>query len=137
PADPKIRKDRSGRNEHIERALILMGKAVREKLSIDVLAGKLGLSSEHFIRLFHQKLGMSPLQYFMRLKIEGASAILVDTHLKIGAVSEHFGFETPFHFSRIFKKCTGLSPLEYRRTYIRVVEEKPFNNTAYEADFFV
>jgi AraC-like DNA-binding protein len=117
--EPKARKDGPERNEHIERALLFMGKASREKLSVDALAGKLGLSSEHFIRLFHQKLGMSPLQYFMRLKIEGASAVLVDTNLKIRAVAEHFGFENPFHFSRIFKKCTGLSPLEYRRTYIR------------------
>jgi AraC-like DNA-binding protein len=106
-------------NEHVERALILMEKSVREKVKIVDMACRLGLSEEHFIRLFHKKLGMSPFQYFTRLKIEAASSFLVDTNLKIGALADHFGFENPFHFSRIFKKCTGLSPLEYRRTFAK------------------
>jgi AraC-like DNA-binding protein len=109
----------SEKNEHVERALLIMEKLVQEKLSIDSLAGKLGLSNEHFIRIFHKKLGMSPFQYFTRLKIEAASSFLVDTNLKIASIADRFGFENPFHFSRIFKKCTGLSPLEYRRTFRR------------------
>jgi AraC-like DNA-binding protein len=115
--EPKPRGD--DKNEYVERALGIMEKSVREKLNMGDLAIKLGLSEEHFIRLFHKKLGMSPFQYFTRLKIEAASSYLVDTNLKIQAVADLFGFENPFHFSRIFKKCTGLSPLEYRRTFIR------------------
>ncbi|MDR2176947.1 MAG: AraC family transcriptional regulator [Treponema sp.] len=104
-------------NEHVERALMLMEKSVREKVKIADMACRLGLSEEHFIRLFHKKLGMSPFQYFTRLKVEAASSFLVDSNLTICALADHFGFENPFHFSRIFKKCTGLSPLEYRRTF--------------------
>jgi AraC-like DNA-binding protein len=110
---------RNDRSEYVERALGLMEKSVREKIKVESLAGKLGLSEEHFIRLFHRKLGMSPLQYFTRLRIEAASSFLVDTNLRVGAVADHFGFENPFHFSRIFKKCTGLSPLEYRQIFAR------------------
>ena len=109
---------RDDKNEYVERALGIMEKSVREKLNMGELAIRLGLSEEHFIRLFHKKLGMSPFQYFTRLKIEAASSYLVDRNLKIQAVADLFGFENPFHFSRIFKKCTGLSPLEYRRTFI-------------------
>jgi AraC-like DNA-binding protein len=109
----------NGKNEYVERALGAMEQSVREKLNVGELADRLGLSEEHFIRLFHKDLGISPFQYFTRLKIEAASSFLVDTNFKVQDVADHFGFENPFHFSRIFKKCTGLSPLEYRRTFSR------------------
>lgn len=114
PAAPKAE-----RNEHVERALALMEKSVREKLGTDDMADVLGVSEEHFIRLFRKALGMSPFQYFTRLKIEAASAVLVDSRLSVGEVAEHFGFENPFHFSRVFRKCTGLSPIRYRSVYAR------------------
>ena len=107
------------KNAHIERALALMERSVKEKLSTDTLSEKLGISKEHFIRIFRDRLGIPPLQYFTRLKIEAAGALLADSNLKVGAVAEYFGFESPFHFSRVFKKSTGLSPKEYRRTFRR------------------
>ncbi|MDR0590120.1 MAG: helix-turn-helix domain-containing protein [Spirochaetaceae bacterium] len=116
--------DRNIRGDHAERALALMEKSIQEKLDVGVLAGRLNLSEEHFIRLFHKKLGMSPFQYFIRLKIEAASAYLVDTNHTIASVAEHFGFENPFHFSRVFKKCTGLSPYHYRGIFSGVSVEQ-------------
>ena len=116
--DSKLR--RNAKNEHVERALGIMAQSARDKFNVGELAGRLGLSEEQVIRLFHKKLGISPFQYFTQLKIEAASSFLVDTNLKVQEVADHFGFENPFHFSRIFKKCTGLSPLEYRRTFSRM-----------------
>ena len=105
------------KNEHVERALALMSKHVRDKLSSDDLAAMLGLSEEYFIRLFRQHLGMSPFQYFTRLKIEAASGVLVDNRLTVSDVATRFGFENPFHFTKVFKKCTGLPPREYRKIF--------------------
>lgn len=108
------------RNEHTEKALSLMARALRDKLGMEDLAAKLGLSEEHFIRLFRAELGMTPFQYYTRLKIEAACGLLTGGTLQVGGVAEYFGFENQFHFARVFKKCTGLSPTEYRRTYAHV-----------------
>ncbi|WP_304225648.1 helix-turn-helix domain-containing protein [Gracilinema caldarium] len=105
------------KNDHIERALQRMEKSIQEKMNTKDLAEEIGLSEEHFIRLFRKHLGMSPFQYFTRLKVEAASAYLVESFMPIKTISDYFGFENPFHFSRVFKKCTGLSPHQYRRTY--------------------
>ncbi|MDR0378222.1 MAG: helix-turn-helix domain-containing protein [Spirochaetaceae bacterium] len=123
---PDSRPPQENKNEYVERALGVMEQSVRVKFNVGKFADRLGLSEEHFIRLFHKHLGISPFQYFTRLKIEAASSFLVDTTLKIQDVADRFGFETPFHFSRTFKKCTGLSPLEYRRTFSRTAAPARF-----------
>ena len=107
---------------HVEKALLLMEKSVRENLKVEDLAWKLGLSEEHFIRIFREQVRMTPHQYFTRLKVEGASGLLISTDKAVGEISDWFGFENQFHFSRIFKKCTGMSPLDYRKTYFQTVD---------------
>lgn len=114
----------SGRKNrfHVEKALAIMQKEVRENSKIEDIAWKIGLSDEHFIRIFRQEVRMTPHQYFTRLKVEGASGLLMSTDKSVGEISDWFGFENQFHFSRIFKKCTGMSPVAYRRTYLQTVD---------------
>ncbi len=119
------RSGKEGYHVHTEKALLLMQKYVRENKKISSIARKIGLSEEHFIRLFRKDMRMTPHQYFLRLKIEGASALLMSSGKTIGEISDYFGFENQFHFSRIFKKCTGLSPIVYRRTYLQKADLIP------------
>jgi AraC-like DNA-binding protein len=107
---------------HVEKALALMEKSVRENIKVEDIAWKIGLSEEHFIRIFRQSVRMTPHQYFTRLKVEGACGMLMSSGKNVGEISDWFGFENQFHFSRIFKKCTGMTPLEYRKTYLQTVD---------------
>lgn len=109
--------ERGPRKDHTDRALVLMQGALRGKLGMEELAAKLDLSEEHFIRSFRAELGMTPFQYYTRLKIEAACGLLAGGRMAVGAIAEHFAFENQFHFTRVFKKCTGLSPSDYRRIY--------------------
>ena len=110
---------------HIEKALDWMARSTRAKLSVGDLAALLDLSEEHFIRIFRAELGMTPFQYFTRLKAEAASGFLASSRLPVASIAELFGFENPFHFPRVFKKCTGLSPAAYRRAYVQVADFAP------------
>ena len=107
---------------HAEKALALMEKAVRENALVEDFARRLGLSEEHFIRIFRDEVHMTPHQYFLRLKVEGASGMLISTDRTVGEISDWFGFENQFHFSRVFRKCTGMPPAQYRQTYIQTVD---------------
>ncbi len=101
-------------NAHVEKAVAIMQASIEGNLDLDVLCGRLGLSREHFVRLFSQRMRMPPMRYYSRLKIEAARAMLSSTNLGIGCISEKLGYANQFGFSRAFKSIAGLSPSEYR-----------------------
>jgi AraC-like DNA-binding protein len=102
-----------------------MQKEVRDNLRVEDIAAQLNLSGEHFSRLFHREVSLPPHQYFLQLKVQDASGMLISTAKTVGQIADYFGFENQFHFSRVFKKCTGLSPLQYRRSYLQMADFVP------------
>lgn len=87
------------------------------KLHIDELASSCKLSSSHFMHLFKEQTGLSPLAYQQALRMEYAKSALTSTNLSVSEIADHAGYSDPLYFSRIFKKVTGLSPKSYRRNY--------------------
>ncbi|GHT77493.1 hypothetical protein FACS1894130_01950 [Spirochaetia bacterium] len=110
---------------HVKKALAIMEKSLHSPLSMDEIAHRLALSPEHFTRIFKRETRMSPLQYFLRLKIESAVGLLISTNNRISEIAYRFGFENQFQFSRVFKRYTGLSPLGYRKIYLQTVDFTP------------
>ncbi|HOX11299.1 MAG TPA: AraC family transcriptional regulator [Spirochaetia bacterium] len=101
-------------NSHVEKAIAIMQASIEDNLDLDSLSGRLGVSREHLVRVFAQRMRMPPMRYYSRLKIEAARAMLSSTNLGIGTISEKLGYENQFGFSRAFKNVVGFSPTEYR-----------------------
>jgi transcriptional regulator GlxA family with amidase domain len=119
---------------HVKKAVAIMEKSLRQSIGMDEIARLLALSPEYFTRIFRQEIKMSPLQYFLRLKIEGAAGLLISTNKRINEIARWFGFENQFHFSRVFRRYTSLSPLKYRKIYLQTVDFAPAADTALDID---
>lgn len=78
-------------------------------------AHRCGLSVPHFLRLFKQETGTTPINFKLNLRIEDAQEIFETTNTSVSEVSKIVGFNDQFYFSRYFKKITGYSPSEYRK----------------------
>jgi AraC family transcriptional regulator of arabinose operon len=91
-----------------------------EPLSVAALARWSRLSPSRLAHLFRESLGVSPMQYVERLRIERAKQLLEHSDLPVAAVARRVGFADPFHFSRRFKKSAGSSPSEYRERLFAV-----------------
>jgi len=84
------------------------------EVSLEVVAQKVGLSSNHFSRLFHQEMGITFKEYLIERKIEMAKTLLRDPYLKIYQISHAVGYKDVRYFSELFKEKTGLTPVVYR-----------------------
>jgi AraC family transcriptional regulator, arabinose operon regulatory protein len=72
-------------------------------------------SRAHFYRQFKQVTGEAPHDYFLRLKIRKATALLEATDLRVADIASMVGLDDPGYFSRLFKRVTGHPPLACRR----------------------
>ncbi|NOU94077.1 response regulator [Paenibacillus sp. LMG 31456] len=85
-----------------------------EELSLDMVAGKLGVTPTYFSHYFKKKTNETFVQYRMRKRMDKAKQLLAVPHYKIIDIVTEVGYESYPHFSRVFKKATGYSPTEYR-----------------------
>ena len=74
-----------------------------------------GLSESYFYALFKQSIGVSPVEYRNRIRIDTARGLLESTSLSIEEIALSVGFDTPFYFSRVFKRIMGSSPGAWRK----------------------
>lgn len=86
-----------------------------DKLCTKDLAQRAALSESKFTRLFRSKLGVSPLQYIKRVRIENASRLLVETNDTVTSIAQDCGFYEHAHFTRTFKAAMSVSPARYRQ----------------------
>jgi AraC-like DNA-binding protein len=87
---------------------------VSEPTTLEELAQFAGYSPQHLNRVFRRALGVTPLQYLTRLRMQRASELLTEGRLTVRAIARAVSFDDPYYFSRLFKQHTGESPAQYR-----------------------
>lgn len=113
--------DESGAFHYANRAaqLALRAKAYidghyYENLGRQEIANRVSVSPGYLSRLFQLHIGLSPIEYLTKVRLQKAKSLLGETDMPIHAVSSQVGYNNPQYFARIFRKCEGMSPMEYR-----------------------
>jgi AraC-like DNA-binding protein len=96
------------------KVIYYMQENIQQSLSLQQLASHFNYSSSQFSMLFKQETGSSPIEHFIRLKIQRACQYIELTDLKFNEIALRLGFDDPAYFSRIFNKVMGISPSVYR-----------------------
>lgn len=78
------------------------------------IAAKLGMSHDHFRKLFKAATGQSPLSFRRQRRLAQAALKLQRSDLKLDLIAESLGFCDGFHLSKSIKKELGRSPAEFR-----------------------
>lgn len=101
-------------NRAIEHALEYTHAHYREPLTLRRLAAASGLDVRSFSYQFRKYVGIFPIDYVIRHRIERAKHLLATTRSPVGDIAECVGYADAHYFSRLFRKHTGMSPSDFR-----------------------
>jgi AraC family transcriptional activator of pobA len=100
--------------QHALRYRELVDRDFRHQRSIDIYAGRLGLTSTHLNRICREHLGDTALGVIHQRIILEAKRYLTFTTMSAKEIALTLDFDDPAYFTRFFKHKTGLSPLSFR-----------------------
>ena len=107
---------RSSRFRSIDNTVSYLHENMSEQLTLNDMVAHSGLSKSHFIRLFKDQTGHSPMDYFIQLKMQHACMLLAYGQASVGQIGEELGYHDQYYFSRAFRKVIGMSPTMYRQS---------------------
>ena len=81
-----------------------------ENTTIEEIAKRYGYTSDHVIRLFRQKFGVTPHRYRLRLRMEHAKWLIGNTDMSLEAVADAVGYKEFPSFWRCYRAVYGVSP---------------------------
>ena len=108
PAGPICRNHLRRLDEYIE-------THIEDGVTIEGMAGILGLGVWTFTRHFRASAGCTPYEYVMRRRVERASQMLSAGHRAIKDVAASCGFADQAHLTRVLRMRLGTTPLRLRQ----------------------
>ena len=102
-------------DEALLAAISAMENHLEDTLRLADLADAAGLSPRQLERRFRRLLGMSPMRFYLSLRLERAEHLLTYSRLSVRDAGLASGFASIAQFSRAYKTRYGLSPSQHRR----------------------
>ena len=90
---------------------------MRQKIALADLANVVGLHPTYFSDQFKKIVGVRPLDYLVRRRIERAQYLLLTSQASVKEIADAVGIPDPAHFSRVFTRLCRAAPSEYRAAH--------------------
>ena len=86
-----------------------------EKIHVQDIAARLGITARYVNDIFKSEYGMTPTQYLTEVRIACAKKLLAETDKDIVSIAFEVGYETLSTFYRNFKIMVNVSPHHFRQ----------------------
>lgn len=113
----RAKKEQRNVSTYVEACSDYVGKHYREKIYLDDIAKKMGISPTYLSRLFSKEKGVTLQEYITRVRVDRAANLLTYSDSPIAKIGDYVGFPSQSYFGRIFKQHTGLTPKQYRNAH--------------------
>jgi transcriptional regulator GlxA family with amidase domain len=86
----------------------------KHRVSIADAAEAVAMSERNFLRRFKQEMGVTPTEFVLRVRLEKACHMLVDTDLPADKIARRTGLGSGDRLAKLFRQHLSMSPTEYR-----------------------
>jgi signal transduction histidine kinase/DNA-binding LacI/PurR family transcriptional regulator/DNA-binding response OmpR family regulator len=106
----------------VQQAMAFIHEHYKEPISRADVANHLSINEQYLSRCFNKELGIGPMVYLSRYRIQRARRLLEMGNLSITQVAMEVGMSSQSYFSRVFQEELGITPSAYQRG-VRPVEK--------------
>jgi transcriptional regulator GlxA family with amidase domain len=92
---------------------VWMLQHLREPLTVESLAERIGMSARHFTRVCLRETGMNPGQFVDRMRVEAAQQIIDSSSRGLKEIAASCGFQSADAMRRTFLRVLGVTAAEY------------------------
>lgn len=102
-----------------ERTLAKVAKVIEDNISdpdlnVNLLCEKSGIPNKQLYRLIKKYMGIGPLDYIRRVRLQKAAMLLSQHRFTVAEISYMVGFKTPSYFAKCFQGQYGVKPSQYQ-----------------------
>ncbi|MFL5258198.1 MAG: GlxA family transcriptional regulator [Hyphomicrobiales bacterium] len=105
------------RNSPLTRILEEVEHNLEAPVSAGELAAKARLSVRAMGRILRDRVGESPMRYYLKMRLQAARNALFYSDVPIHDIAARYGFSCPEVFSRSFKAHFGVTPRSFRQQF--------------------
>jgi transcriptional regulator GlxA family with amidase domain len=104
----------SAHREPLRELQAWMLEHLNDNLTVETLAGRVGMSPRNFARVFQREVELTPARYVERIRLEAARRRLEEAPVSIDQVAAESGFGTRESLRRAFQRHLNVPPGAYR-----------------------
>ncbi len=93
-----------------------MEKNLYGNVDMNAICEQLHYSKTYLYTLFKEHTGHSPMEYYIKMKIEEAKRLLREKNDTVTSIADKLCFSNSHYFSHVFGKVVGKSPREYMKS---------------------
>ena len=104
--------------DFIEKAISYMHAEYANPITIQDIANHLNLDRRYFSGTFSKRVGSSPQQYLVNLRLTKAAELMITHNETPSTAAASVGYTDLYQFSKIFKQHFGMSPRAYIKHHL-------------------
>lgn len=94
--------------------LIYLNENYSSKITLMDMASRVNMSVPNFSAVFRKTMGMPPVEFLIRLRIQNATYQIKNTDKKIIDIAQDCGFTSISNFIKAFHRYNNVTPVQYR-----------------------